>query len=84
LNNKIKKKTTKIQQNNAKLITITTKSQQQLFLNDNIFNPKFIKNYSKWNKYKIIIKLNHTYLIEIEQQNNANINSITTKIPHIY
>jgi len=26
------------------------------------------KKYSKWNKYKIIIKINPTHLIEIEQQ----------------
>jgi len=40
----------------------------QLFLSDNIFNPKFSKIYTKWNKYKIILKIIPTYLIEIEQQ----------------
>jgi hypothetical protein len=54
LNNKIEK------QNN--------KNSKKLFISDNIFNPKFLKKYySKWNKYKIIIKINPTHLIEIEQ-----------------
>jgi hypothetical protein len=26
------------------------------------------KNYSKWNKYKILIKINPTHLIEVEHQ----------------
>jgi hypothetical protein len=65
-----------------------------LLLSDNIFNHKFTKNYSKWNKYKILIKISSTHLIEIEQQiekkktktqqNNENLISITTKIQHIY
>jgi len=52
------------------------------------------KKYSKWNKLKIIIKINPTHLnIEIEkqnwkktkiQQNNAKIITITTKIQQNY
>ena len=55
-----------------------------------LFNLKFKKIYSKWNKYKILIKINPTYLIEIEQQimkiqqNNTKLISITTKIQHNY
>jgi hypothetical protein len=63
----LKNKITKIQQNNEKLNTITTKIKQ-LFLSNNIFNPKFTNIYSKWNKYKRIVKINLTHLIENEQQ----------------
>jgi hypothetical protein len=59
-----------------------------------LFNLQFTKIYSKWNKYKILIKINPTYLIEIEQQiwkqimkiqqNNTKLTSITTKIQHNY
>jgi hypothetical protein len=38
-------------------------------LSDNTCDPKLKKNNSKWNKYKIIIKINLMHLIEIEQQN---------------
>ena len=55
----------------------------------------FQKKYSKWNKFKIIIKTNPTHLIKIEQQNcikkttkiqknNVKIITITTKIQHNY
>jgi hypothetical protein len=54
--------------NNSATSPLFGTNSKILFLSDNIFNPKCIKHYSKWNKYKIIIKINPSHLIEIEQQ----------------
>ena len=59
-------------------IRIIQFAQNSHFLSDNIFNPKFPK------KSKIIIKINLTYLIEIEQNWKKNSQNFKKIIQNYY